>query len=137
MRIAPLASERFDQTIRSLANGTHPDAPEDKLVPVLNNLDREVQDMVAGFAVRMTGLVRDGDRLLNDSNEPVPEQDSEEDEEECEEEEEEEDPQVSILPISPEPAVEQVDPANVVIGKSAEQIEKMANQAIIDGRIEL
>ncbi len=134
----PSAAEQFDQTVRSLANGTHADSPEDKLVPVLNSLDHEVQDMIAGFAIKMNGLTREGDQLLNVSDEPFLEEDSEEDEDEGEcEEEEEEDPQVSILPISPEPAVEKVDPANVVIGKTAEQIDKMANQAIIDGRIEL
>lgn len=130
--------ERFEQTARSLQNGTHTDAPEDNLIPVLNDLDREVQNMIAGFAVQMNSLVREGDRWLDSAFEASPESELEDEDEECEEYEDDvEEPQVSILPISPEPSAEKVDPANVVIGKSAEQVEKMAQEAVIEQRIEL
>ncbi|KXN87676.1 hypothetical protein AN958_08313 [Leucoagaricus sp. SymC.cos] len=129
--------ERFEQTARSLQNGTHTSAPEDKLIPLLNNLDREVQDMIKGFAIRMTGLVREGDRWLSSAHEPEPRVEDEDEEDEYEGDEAEDEPQVSILPISPQPSTEKVDPANVVIGKNAEQIEKMAQQAVVDQRIEL
>ncbi|KAF9448945.1 hypothetical protein P691DRAFT_775049 [Macrolepiota fuliginosa MF-IS2] len=125
--------ERFDQTARSLQNGTHTDAPEDQLIPVLNGLDSEVQDMIVGFALKMNSIVREGNRWLS-GYESIYDPDPEADGDECEEAEE---PEVSILPISPAPVLEKVDPANVIIGKSAEQIEKVANEAIVEGRIEL
>lgn len=93
--------------------------------------------MIAGFAVKMNSVVREGDRWLNGPHASTPEPEPETDEIEDEDCEEGEEPQVSILPISPGPAVEKVDPANVVLGKSAEQVEKMAAQAVVDGRIEL
>jgi hypothetical protein len=137
MNNSHIAYDRFDQTVRSLQNGTHPDAPTDNLIPILDNLDHEVQNMILGFTVKMDFIIREGDRLFNNDAELMPEQEIEPEDGEHDEECEEEEPQVSVLPISPEPSLEKVDPANVVIGKSAEQIEKMAHQAVADQRIEL
>ncbi|KAJ3571040.1 hypothetical protein NP233_g4014 [Leucocoprinus birnbaumii] len=132
MRVA----ERFDETARTLQNGTHTETPADNLIPLLNTLDREVQNMIAGFAMQMNYLTRDGDRWLKEASEI---QELEEDEEECEEylDDEEEEPEVSILPIAPEPTTEHVDPANIVIGKSKEQVAQAAEQIILDQRVEL
>lgn len=89
--------------------------------------------MIGGFAVRMNTLVRDGDRWLAGLD-PIPEPELEDDEEECEEEEE---PQVSILPISPAHPEKDIRPEQIIMEKSPEQIEKMAQQAYVDARTEL
>ena len=129
--------ERFGQTVHALQNGTHADAPEDKLVPVLNQLDHEVQTMIAGFAMQMNSLVREGNRWLDGTLDFSSANAAEEEDYECGENEDAvEEPTVSILPVSPNPN-EQVDLANVVIGKSAEQVEKMGQQAVANQRIEL
>jgi len=120
--------------VHALQNGTHVDAPEDELVPILNKLDREVQSMITGFAMQMNSLVREGDRWLDSALDVPSASEASEDDEECGEYEE---PSVSIPPVLPNPSSEQVDPANLMIGKSAEQVEKMVRQAIVDHRIEL
>jgi len=133
-----LVYERFGQTVHALQNGTHVDAPEDELVPTLDQLDREVQSMMTGFAMKMNSLVREGDRWLDSALDVFPANEAEEDDEESGEYEDvAKEPSVSILPVIPNPSSERVDPANLMIGKSAEQIEKMARQAIVDQRIEL
>jgi len=124
--------------VHALQNGTHVDAPEDELVPILNKLDREVQSMITGFAMQMNSLVREGDRWLDSALDVPSASEAEEGDEECGEYEDvTEEPSVSILHVLPNPSSEQVDPANLMIGKSAEQVEKMARQAIVDPRIEL
>jgi len=124
--------------VHALQNGTHVDAPEDELVPILNNLDREVQSMITGFAMQMNSLVREGDRWLDSALDVSFASEAEEDDEECGEyEDAAEEPSVSVLPVLPNPSSEQVDSANLMIGKSAEQVEKMARRAIVDQRIEL
>jgi hypothetical protein len=94
--------------------------------------------------MKMNALVQQGDKWLSSASQPAPEpeREAEDGDDECEVydevyEDDEEEPQVSILPIPAEPSVEKVDPANVIIGKSAEQIEKMAQQAVVDQRVEL
>jgi hypothetical protein len=118
------AYERFDQLARSLQNGTHPEAPEDKLVPALDDLDYEVQTMIDGFAMRMSVFVRDGERWLA-GLQPITGS-GEEDETDPKEADE---PKVSILPISPESPEKEFRPEDVIIGKSPEQVEKMGQQA--------
>jgi len=94
--------------------------------------------MITGFAMQMNSLVREGDRWLDSALDVSSASQAEEDEEECGEYEGvAEEPSVSILPVLSNPSSEQVDPANLMIGKSAEQVEKMAQQAIVDQRIEL
>lgn len=122
-----LAHERFDQLVRSLQNGTHPKAPEDKLVPVLNNLDYEIQTMIDGFAMRMSVIVRDGERWLA-GLQPIAVSE-EKDETDPKEAVEPVEPKVSILPISSGKSERELRPEDVILGKSSEQVEKMGQQA--------
>ncbi|KAF8998506.1 hypothetical protein BDQ17DRAFT_1543946 [Cyathus striatus] len=49
-------SDVFEQTARSLQNSTHPAHPSDPVLGALNALEREMQDVVAGFNVRIAEL---------------------------------------------------------------------------------
>lgn len=120
--------ERFDQLARSLQNGTHPEAPEDRLIPALNDLDNEVQSMIGGFAMRMSVLVRNGERWLA-GLQPLAEPDIEDEKAAEEASKDMDEPQVSILPISSEGSGKDLRPEDVIIGKLPEQIEKMGQQA--------
>lgn len=87
--------------------------------------------------MQMNSLVREGNRWLDGTLDFSSANAAEEEDYECGENEDAvEEPTVSILPVSPNPN-EQVDLANVVIGKSAEQVEKMGQQAVANQRIEL
>ncbi|XP_006462133.1 hypothetical protein AGABI2DRAFT_179014 [Agaricus bisporus var. bisporus H97] len=120
--------ERFDQLAHSLQNGTHPEAPEDRLIPALNDLDNEVQSMIGGFAMRMSVLVRNGERWLA-GLQPLAEPDIEDEKAAEEASKDMNEPQVSILPISSEGSGKDLRPEDVIIGKLPEQIEKMGQQA--------
>ncbi|TFK39462.1 hypothetical protein BDQ12DRAFT_681825 [Crucibulum laeve] len=52
-------AESFDHIARSLQNGTHTSSPTDPLITNLNNLEREMQDVIGGFRVRLQEIATD------------------------------------------------------------------------------
>ncbi|KAJ3777646.1 hypothetical protein FB446DRAFT_716417 [Lentinula raphanica] len=117
------AHERFDEQIRMIQNGTHPSPPIDPLVPALDKLQMELEDVKAGFDSRIRTLSTQIHSVLSPpEKEDVA--DSFVDPVTSEEEE------VSILPIDPVPTSpvgeeqDGFDPSSVIVGKSKEQVEE-------------
>lgn len=96
-----LAYEGFDEQVRMIQNGTHPSPPIDPVVPALDKLQEEMNEIVAGWQTRVRSL---NSRALH----------------EIFVEAEEPEPEVSILPVDPGPVAgeEGFDASNVIIGKS-------------------
>ncbi|KAJ3758909.1 hypothetical protein EV360DRAFT_42962 [Lentinula raphanica] len=117
------AHERFDEQIRMIQNGTHPSPPIDPLVPALDKLQMELEDVKAGFDSRIRTLSTQIHSVLSPpEKEDVA--DSSVDPVTSEEE------KVSILPIDPVPTSpvgeeqDGFDPSSVIVGKSKEQVEE-------------
>jgi len=116
------AHERFDEQIRMIQNGSHPSPPIDPLVPALDKLQRDLEDVASGFKMQVrTYGVQINDILAPPQN-PV--------EETGEESASAEEEQVSILPIDPvqtSPVEEEqgaFDASKIILGKSPEQVEE-------------
>ncbi|KAJ4470144.1 hypothetical protein J3R30DRAFT_3711968 [Lentinula aciculospora] len=116
------AHERFDEQIRMIQNGTHPSPPIDPLVPALDKLQLELEDLKNGFDARVRTLNTQIHLMLS------PPEKEEQKDVSFEEPEEE---QVSILPIHPVPTStstiaeeQEFDPVNIILGKSKEQVEE-------------
>lgn len=110
------ASEKFAQEAHSIQNGTHENLIMDNpIVPIFEDLESEVQDIVIGFKTRLRRIKRDGERAFNsvqkDEEKGMP-TDPERDVE----------PEVSILPIPEEGAGERAYVPPVVIGRSKEEV---------------
>ncbi|KAJ3745783.1 hypothetical protein DFH05DRAFT_1051892 [Lentinula detonsa] len=119
------AHERFDEQIRMIQNGTHSFPPIDPLVPALDKLQMELEDVKAGFDARIRSLSTQVHQLLSPPEKEEQEGVTGSSSAEPASGEEE---QVSILPIDPVPtsSVEQpvLDGANIILGKSKEQVEE-------------
>lgn len=115
------ASETFAQEASSIQNGTHENLLIDNpIIPIFEDLESEVQDVVIGFETRLRRIKRDGERSFNSVQK---------DEEKIAVTDPERDvgPEVSILPIPilpvPEEGVgERVYAPPVVIGRSKEEV---------------
>lgn len=111
----------------SLQNGSHPSSPINPILPVLADLQAEVQDVVVGFETRLRRVKRNGDRAFG----AVQGSDVTEDEES----DMSRDETVSILPIEEaekdEPLSGQSPPDihQVVIGRSKEEVVAALNRA--------
>lgn len=110
------ASETFAQEANSIQNGTHESLIMDNpVIPIFEDLESEVQDVVIGFETRLRRIKRDGERSFNSVQK---------DEEKVAVTDPERDvgPEVSILPIPEEGAGERVYVPPVVIGRSKEEV---------------
>ncbi|KAH7910299.1 hypothetical protein BJ138DRAFT_1009137 [Hygrophoropsis aurantiaca] len=106
-------SEQFTDEATSIQNGTHPSGSTNPLIPIIEDLELEVQDVVIGFETRLRRIKRDGERAFNSPQ-------KEEDKASATDPE----PGVSILPVPNTDIREEtgsyVPP--VVIGRSKEEV---------------
>ncbi|KIK61977.1 hypothetical protein GYMLUDRAFT_84649 [Collybiopsis luxurians FD-317 M1] len=122
------AHEKFDEQIRFIQNGSHPSPPIDPLVPALDKLQLELQEVQSGFNSRIRSLGLQIHEILA----PKPVQETGEVPVAGDESEEE---QVSILPLDPSPSAPvernegEFDASNVIIRKSKEQVEEAMSNA--------
>ncbi|KAH7885768.1 hypothetical protein F5I97DRAFT_1829736 [Phlebopus sp. FC_14] len=108
-------SENYAHEAASIQNSTHPTASvANPLIPILDDLELEVQDVVIGFETRLRRIKRDGERAFNNNGA------AQKEEEKGTPVEPEIEPRVSILPIDREERAEFVPP--VVIGRSKEEV---------------
>lgn len=110
------ASEKFTQEANSIQNGTHENLIMDNpIIPIFEDLESEVQDVVIGFETRLRRIKRDGERAFNTVQK---------DEEKGTVIDPERDvgPEVSILPIPEEGAGGHGYVPPVVIGRSKEEV---------------
>ncbi|KAG1835799.1 hypothetical protein DFJ58DRAFT_710522 [Suillus subalutaceus] len=104
------ASEKFAQEANSIQNGTHENLMMDNpIIPIFEDLESEVQDVVIGFETRLRRIKRDGERAFNSVQKD-------------EEKEQLLFQSVSILPIPEEGAGERAYVPPVVIGRSKEEV---------------
>ncbi|KAI0705246.1 hypothetical protein BC835DRAFT_1315246 [Cytidiella melzeri] len=116
--------DNFTTLAMSIQDGTHPSPPANPILPILEDLQNEVQDVIVGFETRLRRVKRSGDRGFGAVLDELETDDVPSDE------------TVSILPIEEEekrledgesPAV-----PPVVIGRSKEEIasvlERIAEQ---------
>jgi hypothetical protein len=101
-----------------IQNGTHPSPPIDPLVPALDKLQLELDEIKSGFNARVRTLGAQIHDVLVSPSPPgdlVPEEAEDE---------------VNILPIDPVDTSpvgehdEAVDISNIILGKSKEQVEE-------------
>ncbi|KAF9219709.1 hypothetical protein BS17DRAFT_810959 [Gyrodon lividus] len=114
-------SEKYAHEATAIQNGTYPDAlASNPLIPILEDLKSEIQDVVIGFETRLRRIKRDGERAFNNNNSNGSTQKGEDKGSAVEPEE----PEVSILPVQPEGT--RGDPQGfippVVIGRSQQEI---------------
>lgn len=107
---------------QSIQKGTVPSPPINPILPILEDLESEVQDIVTGFETRLRQLKREGSRNLA--------------REETGQSSSSSTPEVSILPIVPEdeasgPGVERETPP-VIIGRSKEEVVEALGRAGTD-----
>lgn len=104
-----LAYERFDEEIRQMQNGTHAEPVEDPVMAGLNSLQAKLDEVVAGWSTSLRKLQLRADDVFK-----VPEPSAAPE------------PEVSILPIdtTPQDEADTFDSPQVVLGKSAEQVEE-------------
>jgi len=105
----------FDTEVRQLQNGTHVDPVEDPVVPSLDKLQAELQDVISGFSARARTLNHKALQELF----AVPETETATS-----------DPEVSILPIETEDQSKagsegEFDGSQILVGKDAAQIEQV------------
>ncbi|OAX41027.1 hypothetical protein K503DRAFT_768024 [Rhizopogon vinicolor AM-OR11-026] len=111
------ASENFTQEVNSMQNGTHALSPVDNpIIPIFEDLESEVQDVVIGFETRLRRIKRDGERAFNSIQKDEEKGTTAADLEPGVE------PEVSILPIPEEGASAQDRVPPVVIGRSKEEV---------------
>ncbi|KAG0698221.1 hypothetical protein DFH29DRAFT_942356 [Suillus ampliporus] len=110
------ASEKFAQEVNSIQNGTHATLSVDNpIIPIFEDLESEVQDVVIGFETRLRRIKRDGERAFNSVQKDEEKGTATDPEPGVE-------PEVSILPVPEEGASEQVYVPPVVIGRSKEEV---------------
>ncbi|KAI0358010.1 hypothetical protein OH77DRAFT_1421272 [Trametes cingulata] len=115
--------DNFTAHVQSVQDGTHPSPPINPVLPAIQEIQNEVEDVVAGFQTRLRRINRNGARAFG-----TPEEASDEESPETGDE------TVSILPIEesalPEhtqsPADVEVPP--VVIGRGKEEVEAALNR---------
>ncbi|TBU47545.1 hypothetical protein BD309DRAFT_988016 [Dichomitus squalens] len=111
-------SENFTAHAHSVQDGSHQSPPINPVVPAIQELQDEVQDVISGFNARLRKIKRSGARAFG-SPEAVDEED--------------EDGTASILPIegpqqTETPAETGVPP--VVIGRGKEEVEAALNRIV-------
>lgn len=110
------ASENFAQEANSIQNGTHENLIMDNpIIPIFEDLESEVQDVVIGFETRLRRIKRDGERAFNSVQ-------KDEEKGTATDPERGVGPEVSILPIPEEGAGEHAYVPPVVIGRSKEEV---------------
>ncbi|KAH8104058.1 hypothetical protein BXZ70DRAFT_1005608 [Cristinia sonorae] len=121
------ASENFTQLAMSIQNGSHPSSPINSVLPALEDLQAEVQDVVVGFETRLRRVKRNGDRAFGivQGSEDTSDEGSETPA----------DATVSILPIERDEkkaAVDDQSPPDItqfIIGRSKEEVVAALNRA--------
>ena len=97
-----------------MQDGSHPSPPINPIVPVLEELQAEVEDVISGYNARLRKIKRDGARAFG-----APDADA--------------DDTVSILPVDDaEDADAELDAANVVVGRGKEEVEAALHRAAAD-----
>lgn len=110
------ASEKFTEEANSIQNGTHDHLTVDNpIIPIFEDLESEVQDVVIGFETRLRRIKRDGERAFNSVQ-------KDEEKGTVTDPEHNVEPVVSILPIPEEGASEHAYVPPVVIGRSKEEV---------------
>jgi hypothetical protein len=105
----------------SVQNGSHPSPPINPVLPAIEDLQNEVQDVVVGFETRLRRIKRTGERAFGSA----PESEARDDPD---------DETVSVLPIEDE-SRKRVDDGEspvappVVIGRGAEEILSALDRA--------
>ncbi|KAF8880194.1 hypothetical protein BD779DRAFT_1549903 [Infundibulicybe gibba] len=123
--------EKFDGQIRSMQNGTHPSPPADPLIPALDELERDMQDVIAGFQARVRTIrgeiesaftARSVDEDPSDTPEPADDVTTASDADE---------PRVSILPIDlPGGAIDpELQREHAFIGRGREEVMEAMDRA--------
>ena len=121
-----VVSENFDTLAHSIQKGTVPSPPINPILPILDDLEAEVEDIVTGFETRLRQLKREGSRNLT--------------REETGRSTSASDPEVSILPIVPEgeasgPGVGSEIPS-VIITRSKEEVVDAMRRAGAEDAVE-
>lgn len=94
-------------------NGTHPSPLSNPVLPSIQDLRAEVEDIIVGFETRLRRIKRNGDRVFASIEDPQPE------------------PEVSILPVVTEEQIVQEAVPPVLLGKSQEEVLQMLDNARI------
>lgn len=68
-------SDNFTARANSIQNGTHPSPPINPVIPALEDIQSEVQDIVVGFETRIRGIKRKGERAFEPTHGGEPETD--------------------------------------------------------------
>ncbi|KAG1738899.1 uncharacterized protein EDB91DRAFT_1137255 [Suillus paluster] len=121
------ASEKFAHEVNSIQNGTHTTLSVDNpIIPIFEDLESEVQDVVVGFETRLRRIKRDGERAFNSAQ-------KDEEKGTVTDPEPGVEPEVSILPITEEATSEQAYIPPVVIGRSKEALEALGKAEPLKG----
>ncbi|KAI0064067.1 hypothetical protein BV25DRAFT_336449 [Artomyces pyxidatus] len=121
-------STNFTELAQSIQNGSHPSPPINPILPALEELQNEVQDIIMGFETRLRRIRRSGDRAFGVA---VPDG-GEEEEEATEGSAEAPTPEVSILPIpgdQPEPEAPVLEEPSPIIGRGKAEVEEALARA--------
>jgi len=103
--------EAFKEEGLMIQNDTHPSPLPNPILPSIQDLRSEVEDVIVGFETRLRRIKRNGDRAFASTEESQP------------------GPEVSVLPIVPEEQVVQEAVPPVLIGKSQEEVLQMLDNA--------
>ncbi len=111
------AAERFQSVAETIQNGTHAHPPVDPLVPAVNVLHEELQEVILGARTQLSMLRSQGNDLYTRSEPEIPTTPARDDE-----------PTVSILPINGDSQdATMLDFSDAILGKSEEQIKQALN----------
>ncbi|KAI0630587.1 hypothetical protein C8Q77DRAFT_1134116 [Trametes polyzona] len=116
--------ENFTQHVYSVQDGSHPSPPINPVIPAIQDLQNEVEDVVAGFQTRLRQINRNGARSFGTAEELADDAEAPESGDET----------VSILPIEESALPEHtqtpadVDVPPVVIGRGKEEVEAALNR---------
>ncbi|KAH8832817.1 hypothetical protein DL96DRAFT_1583499 [Flagelloscypha sp. PMI_526] len=127
-------ARQYSEDIRMIQNGTHAVPCEDPISEAMVTVQSEMEDIISGFHTALMAVSDNGKDLL-DPPPPEPVKDKE--------------PEVSILPIDPEPqspsqesgsapppGVKQTDP-DAFIGRGAEEVQAAFERAGAEVHVEL
>ncbi|THU92963.1 hypothetical protein K435DRAFT_725740 [Dendrothele bispora CBS 962.96] len=130
---------KFEQEIQLVQNGSHANPPIDPLIPALDNLQTELEDVISGFehSIRVLGMkIREVLFGPEEDNEPVIDV--------SEPTQPEEEEMFSILPIDPSPSAPsspdkegteettEFDASQVILGKGKEQVEEALKSVSVE-----
>ncbi|TDL23998.1 hypothetical protein BD410DRAFT_786706 [Rickenella mellea] len=116
----------FLEHARTVQQGTHPSPPVNPVLPYLQELESDVNDVVVGFETRMRRIRREGARLFGgevEGDDGEEEEDIDGEEDESEPESEAKDPEVSILPIpKPDTQAAHLPLEGIIIGRGEDEV---------------